>query len=81
MARSAATLLIACALAATLAMVISTAFVGTPAAASHNLRTAAVEMKFFGGEPVTTTTTTPPPLLADETYVVGITALFFVSLA
>eukprot|EP00418_Pyrodinium_bahamense_P088522 CAMPEP_0179043814 /NCGR_PEP_ID=MMETSP0796-20121207/17355_1 /TAXON_ID=73915 /ORGANISM="Pyrodinium bahamense, Strain pbaha01" /LENGTH=92 /DNA_ID=CAMNT_0020740199 /DNA_START=76 /DNA_END=354 /DNA_ORIENTATION=- len=82
MARSGATLLIACALAATLAMVISTAFVGTPGAASHSLRAPApaVEMKFFGGEPVTTTTP-PPELLADETYVVGITALFFVSLA
>jgi hypothetical protein len=83
MARS-GSLLIACALAAVLALTAGSvllSFVGAPGAASHSLRQRAVEvaMHFSGGEPATTT---PPPVeaIADGTYVVGITLFFFASL-
>ena len=78
MARSGATLLVAVALAVMGTLALS--FVGSPGAASHNIRGAdsKMAMNFFGGEPVTTT---PPPaeIIADGTYVIGITAFFFVS--
>merc|ERR1719401_2845990 len=40
-------------------------------------------MNFFDGGSPPTTTTTPPPLAieADQTYVIGITVLFFASVA
>lgn len=68
MARSAAPLLVACALALFGTMALS--FVGTPGAQLRgtSVRTPEVAMNFFGGEPVTTTTP-PPELAADGTYV------------
>mmetsp|Transcript_2631 Transcript_2631/g.5354 ORF Transcript_2631/g.5354 Transcript_2631/m.5354 type:complete len:98 (-) Transcript_2631:143-436(-) len=87
MARSAASVLIACALAAALVMAISTvteSFVGGAAPQGRRVaqRAPEVAMRFFNFEPATTTTTPPPPeLLADANYVVGITAFFFLSVA
>mmetsp|Transcript_2632 Transcript_2632/g.5356 ORF Transcript_2632/g.5356 Transcript_2632/m.5356 type:complete len:100 (-) Transcript_2632:143-442(-) len=89
MARSAASVLIACALAAALVMAISTvteSFVGGAAPQGRRVaqRAPEVAMRFFNFEPATTTTTTPPPpalLPADATYVLGITAFFFLSVA
>ena len=79
MARSgAATLLVACVLAAVGMMAMS--FVGTPGLRGTAQRTPTVAMNFFGGEPATTTPPPPESIVEDpDTYILGISALMIVS--
>jgi len=56
--------------------------VGSPGAASHNIRGAEskMAMNFFGGEPATTTPPPPESIVEDpDTYILGISALMIVS--
>nr|AAW79397.1 unknown protein [Heterocapsa triquetra] len=81
MARSSVpALLIACALVAMMGS-FALSFVGTQGVSLRgtSVRTPEVAMQFFGGEPATTTPPPPPEATADGTFVIGLTAFFFVS--